>query len=362
MEQEIEYRIYDVSAMINAGTKASHSKTYNINGIPTGGLYKVLGYIVFDALFDKNIKIVACMDSRTSTLLRREILPAYKSNRGLGGSKQSEELNELLRRLAEATNTQDIYNEIVLSEYQKLPPKDQEKIALASNVSVQMRIISDIFDKLGITVLRKEGYEADDFIYSCVFSTLKERPPIVIRADDSDLLDCYKFNHRTKFVSVAARGDLKGTTTTLLTKMFKGDRSDNIPNLVKKYPTECAYVERLIIDGKVDPFKVRIKNKFNEDFLKDLDINPIARDEIVKNIYCVSPFKFNVAELMKSSTVDLDVLYDILCTFRMKTLSKKLGKPLPERLSEESMDKLYEIKRQIPIYTEKFFGSKLYNI
>lgn len=340
-----------MSAIINAGSKASHSKMYNINGIPTGGLYKLFFYLVNDFLDSKKekekngqeTKIIACFDTPLSNNIRKEILPVYKSNRGLG-------------KLNSYTN---------LEEYEKLPFSDREKIALTRSVFVQTKFCEDYLDKLGVLAVKADGYEADDIIYSVVISTADKQPEVIIRADDEDLYDCVGFNPKVKFFSVAGRGHLNAYTGVMLNKILHGCTSDKIPSVSKMYPYDCALFERAVMDNIINPFYVHnADSSLNTHLLDTLNMTDFAKEAILKNMYCVVPFLTDMNEAIEECSSDLDeeYLYLLLSTFRMKTLAKKIGKTLPDKFDDKSKEILNTLHKLVPQYLLKYFGSKIYNV
>lgn len=343
--------IYDMSAIINAGTKASHSKMYNINGIPTGGLYKLFFYLIQDMLDSKKekekdgqeTKIIACFDTTLANNIRKEVLPVYKSNRGLGS----------------------LNNCTSLEEYEKLSSSDREKIALARNVFIQTKFCEDCLGKLGVLTVKADGYEADDLIYSSVISTMNEQPKVVIRADDEDLYDCLAYNPKVEFFSVAGRGKLSAHTGVIFNKILHGCTSDKIPSTKRLYPRESLLLERALLDGVINPFNIHnADGSLNKNLLDELNLPDVAKKGILENMYCVVPFIADLSKFIEehNTAIDEDYLYLILSSFRMKTLARKIGKTLPDKFSDESKKMLNEIQKLVPPYVLKYFGSKVYNV
>lgn len=131
--------LFDVSALVYAGNAGDNpvmeSKIANSNGLPMKGvryaLKKILGYL------GRGYEVVAVMDSQTD---KAKDFPDFKAQR---------------------TFNMDIH--------------------------IQKEILQDVFGKFGITVLREDNYEADDLVYSYIWSNFSELEECLIVANDLDL-------------------------------------------------------------------------------------------------------------------------------------------------------------------------------
>lgn len=72
----------------------------------------------------------------------------------------------------------------------------RERKPMASNLSAQVPIIKTITETMGITIVEKEGYEADDLIGMLVKIAEKEGKEVVIVSPDKDL--CQLVSDQTK--------------------------------------------------------------------------------------------------------------------------------------------------------------------
>lgn len=192
--------VFDVSPFIHAGHVNKYAKleklvnmgsTWCTNVLPAGGislifntLYNVLG--TGDCVF--------CCDRNPT--IKKDMLPTYKNNRD---------------------HNRDIQADKAVAEY--------------------------ILEKCNCTLIARQGYEADDIIYSIVKKFYKAYDYIYIYTGDSDLyflvdekVSIKPSSSRAKEVtlenyeSVAGKGFVKYNSITI-NKIIKGDTSDCIPPL-----------------------------------------------------------------------------------------------------------------------------------
>lgn len=119
------------------------------------------------------------------------------------------------------------------------------------NILKQKEIIEVVLKHIGYDVLYEEGYEADDFIYSCVRKFKNDYDMIHIWTADSDLyflvsenVDVRPAHSKAKTVTLenysdtVLRGYIVPYNTLTYNKILGGDKSDNIPPLSKE-ALEC---------------------------------------------------------------------------------------------------------------------------
>lgn len=144
-------------------------------------------------------------------------------------------------------------------------------------------VVAALLNNCGIPVCQLYNYEADDLVFSILNTCKKKYPntPIDIVTNDCDLLPLVDeqvsvFLKSTKFGAadkslyhrgymqvtpenyqevLEAKGDYKGIqvpyNTILLFKMLRGDKSDGIPGLKKKFPPKKynTLIENMIKDN-----------------------------------------------------------------------------------------------------------------
>ena len=107
-----------------------------------------------------------------------------------------------------------------------------------ANVSAQLELLYTYLPKYGFTCLKQEGVEADDIIFTCVEKYKRKYRNIDIYTADKDIchnvgpnVNCLAINSNTVDVYKHTYEDLLGVpyNTISASKLFKGDRSDNIP-------------------------------------------------------------------------------------------------------------------------------------
>lgn len=274
--------IYDVSAIIYAGALARYSSNWHKNFFPTGGLYKLFGYILKDL---KNLKLdtyqtdrdlknnknnlILCFDSINN--YRKQVYPEYKANR--------------------ASNKSDL---------------DRKK------VNSQIKAAKLICEELNIPYLEKEGYEADDLIYSIVKQYPKE--DILVRADDSDLRGVGIFNNNVKFESVSGKNNFTADAKILGIKIANGDSSDNIP------PISQSYRQQIINLYNKSPFYF-LNPKLTQDELEKYLPKTVAK-ELYRNCFLVSPKIVEDLEIPKYKPIERNILMDIMNVLALKKYLK----------------------------------------
>lgn len=300
--------IYDVSPIIISGSEG-FSRNYNIDGFPTGGLYKLFSYITKDCR-GKDL-IYLCLDSPKN--YRKEKFSYYKANRANKGT----EVSRLKYRM-------------------------------------QIEAIKKYLPEMGIDVLEIEGLEADDLIYSLAYKYKDDN--IVIRSDDSDLSEIIAFAPKAKMFSVMGRGDVEMSTGTLRNKVIYGDTSDNIPSLgnyIKNFDTAKK------IYGLINSSK--LPNIDDEQLSMGLQIPIEVAKQLKDNYFLVMPKAAPVPTKDSDFTViNEDKMSDFFNIFRMKKFLKSY---LSQEVNyfEPSIQKEYiKIVQRVPSAVRESFGSKVY--
>ena len=169
---------------------------------------------------------------------------------------------------------------------------------MPNELAEQMPIIKEILKHMNITIIEKEGYEADDLIYNMI-QRIKEEDtttPIDVITNDADLLPLVDdqvsvFIRGTRQfaeqgcperrlyyqVTPTSWGDYLSYSSAyksykipynsmLLFKMIRGDKSDNIAPACKGYGGKkyTALMEKMMEDGVDFPNIFRYGNDFDE--------------------------------------------------------------------------------------------------
>jgi DNA polymerase-1 len=193
--EDVLYLI-DVSSFIfRAYYSVGHLST--VDGTPTGAVFGVANMLV--ALFTEYqpSHVAVAMDSKTPTF-RKEIYPDYKANR---------------------------------------PPPPEDLL-------VQFPLVQELVEAFDLSVLQKDGYEADDLIATAVKSAREAGLKVVVVTGDKDLMqlvddDVVLLDTMKSKVWDAAAVEAKfGVPPALLGDLLAiaGDSSDNIPGIPRVGP------------------------------------------------------------------------------------------------------------------------------
>ena len=278
--------IIDANALLHRAFHALPSLSSK-TGVPVGGVYGFFS-ILIKALSDlKPDYLVACFDLPKPTL-RHKKYPEYKATR---------------------------------------PKTDPELIR-------QFPILRAILESLGIPLLEKEGYEADDAIGTVVTKIAKERPDIenIILTGDLDTLQLV--NSQTKILT-PQRGLVKpiiydekrlkerfgGIKPEQIIdyKGLKGDPSDNIPGVPGVgEKTALKLIKRF---GSLEKIYQALENKKE---LKKLKEEKFLSQTLIKKLKENKDLAFFSKEL---ATIQKDVPLNF-------DLSKAKWQPDPERIKK----------------------------
>lgn len=340
--------IYDVSAIINVGAKANRQSKWCYNGIPTGGLYSLVNYIIQDR--KKNANIIFCFDSPRSKSLRRHFYPDYKSNRG--GSKL--DLNFEDFEYDNVDNLMNIKKEIDLRGISETEIKNQ---AINESAILQLNLAMKMIKDLGLPFLYQIGYEADDLIYS-LCRTYGEYKDIYIRADDNDLIDVKLFNKDIKFWPMTSKTINEKPLGVLQEKVFKGCNSDNILGLGsdKKWKDLRTALDKRFIHPFA--FKTLINGELNLQPALQLGYNEQDAYEIASTFFCVYPFMFELSSKIFEGfeqELDVDIFINYLSAFGLKRALKSLGSDIKD--NKQIQDYIEEVHSMISPILYYFLNS-----
>ena len=213
-------RVFDVSEYIYAGNRGADivrlvedSAPYRVESLPVGGVRHILREI--KRYHDENTQLVFCMD-RIPTFKRQLFDLWWKERGGYKGNRK---------------------------------PKDPD-------IMIQQSLAEDILNELGVNVLAKEGYEADDMIANVVNYYADSYEKIYIHARDSDLY--YLVRDNVEIMPVGHFGkhiDIRNYETTvncdynikynlsMLHRLGKGGK-DNVPKVSKEdYEKICDLLD-----------------------------------------------------------------------------------------------------------------------
>lgn len=283
--------IIDGDALIHSGTKASFSKDANYHGFPTGGLYRLLREL--SSRRKNGDHVIVCFDSKTN---RRELLPEYKGTRGKNPS-----------------------------------------------VYLQKDTIIPMLRKIGIDVLQRYGYEADDLIYHACRQNYDSFEQINIIGNDFDLLytldsdvkvcyrssngkspDIHAGNYNVVINGAVQRFKCKipfGAISAY--KVFNGDVSDSIPAItedtelnIKLLAAACKL--SMVRNDTALPIKLVEKAEILE-VVKHSFFNILDREVLAKRINVVYPIDIEPDYcLAKMSEINNEALSDCYTLFGMR--------------------------------------------
>lgn len=283
--------IYDGSALIHKGAKTGFSKSYSYKGFPTGAAFLFFRTLLSD--LKRGEEVVLCFDAPSNTLHRTNYFTGYKINR----RKQEGEVATI------------------------------EQL----NLIAQFNIIEFILKDIGIPILKLDGYESDDFIYSVV--NAYPYTPITIRADDFDLIDTKLFNPSVNFISHASINSQE--TGEMKRKIISGCTSDKVPSL--------KYSNIHILDN-IDLYKAKGITEPDVEYIKSVtNLTGEALEELARNIFLVVPHIIDLSYFsgFKPVTIkDIDIpkfeLY--LHALGLKSSLKMLG--INELINNEETDRI----------------------
>ena len=226
---------------------------------------------------------------------------------------------------------------------------------LPDPLKLQLPIIRKLISALGINMVEKEGYEADDVIATLCKKAVKEDLAVVIVSSDKDLYqlitstDVTMYNYMKDKI-IDRRGFRKqfGFSPELIVDYLSlvGDTSDNIPGArgigkvgATKLIEEFGTIESLF--NNLD----KIKPKMRELLKKNKDQIYLSRELIVLSD-CHVPLTLKNFQI---KAPDQDILQKMFKDLEFKTLiktegisSKKINLELKENPPEKLINKLFK--------------------
>lgn len=334
--------LYDTSALINVGAKAGGvqaSKFWASSGIPTGGLFRFFATLLKDLKTEDMGKtaIIACCDSPKS--YRKEMFSGYKGNRNV---------------LQKAGLTSEVADKIPLQDlelntWRSLNPTHKENIALKMSVIIQINILKEILNDIGVTVFEADGLEADDIIYSVV--NAYPDTPIIIKADDQDLVDCKLLNKQVTFRGCTTKSNINNVTPgELVHKYLSGCASDCIPSI--SHIPEALTIKNAMLEGLLNPYEVKVGINMNIEPILKFGIPKGYAEMIARNIYLVFPFICSVNLVQES--IDMNKLYYWFSVLGFQKFSKNLFEKEIDKSPIEVNNKISEFKSRIPSYLSEY--------
>ena len=300
--------LYDISAMIYAGTLSRRTMYWNHYCFPTGGIYKVLSYLMRDI---KNIKqgdkIIACVDSKES--IRKKYFSDYKENR-VG----------------------------------KLSPTQYKLLKL------QYDVIEEALKDAGVLVAKVDGLEADDLMYSFAYKFPNE--DVIIRADDGDLDDTKLFCSKASIQSVSGRESIRMGDNVIISKILNGDLKDNI----KALPNDIVCKSQVMnwyLSGELNIFDTTL----TYDRLLKYGLDPDFTKALYKNIFLKAPKIIDVGEI-KDTVVNKDSLRKLFSIFSLQNFLKSSN--MTKDTSEDVSNKFIEYLSRLDSDVRDFFVNKEY--
>ena len=244
--------------------------------------------------------------------------------------------------------------------------------AMPEELAEQMPIIKDILRKMNITIIEKEGYEADDILGTLSKRAEKEGMEVTIVSGDRDT-----FQLASKNIKIRIPRTKMGKTETdifdedkvietygvtpkqmIEVKGLMGDTSDNIPgvpgvgektalNLIREYGS----IDRLYKTMEESPNAV--KGKLKEKLIENKDSAILSRTLGTINLHV--PIEKEISDLKLVEWNNEEVL----TTFRelkfnrfIDRFSDRLGSETHSEIDSKDMSELFKIE-EVDVYDEK---------
>lgn len=304
--------IYDYFTIVISGALNSRFKTFNVEGVPTGAMYKFLNILLkdYEHMDKKKDAIVAVTEGRNS--IRKAKFPDYKSNR----KNNRNELN------SELIQTQD-------------------------------KLIREMLEKLGVNLISIEGLEGDDIVYNIAKQYPDSR--LVIRTVDSDLFSVTRMHSNSQVYDVNGKGlqcssipTGKETNQNLQDKMaiavIDGDTADCIKPIKFDSIADKRVLYKLLVENTIPIYTENI----SYEWLVENRMPEKYRDALYKNIFLAQPKYIDEPIEIIPTTINNENLFKVLSLYRMKSYCKKYFKKEPDSYTYENTNKLLAIKEEIP--------------
>lgn len=188
------------------------------------------------------------------------------------------------------------------------PPTEKRKIypsykeskcntPIGGDFDKQIRVVEEILQQCGFNVLFREGYEADDIIYSVIKKYHDDFDNIVVHTKDTDL--CLVVDNKVSIGPVGNNGrevnrdnyELSVTkkritpyNTVALHKILHGDTSDNVEGVSK---STAKKIENIIYSSNVLPSLCSSYNFLYNFFKKEAP-------ELLTQLRVIFPFEIDI--------------------------------------------------------------------
>ncbi|MDR1755122.1 MAG: DNA polymerase I [Eubacterium sp.] len=238
---------------------------------------------------------------------------------------------------------------------------------MPDDLAVQMPYIKDILSALGISILEREGYEADDIIGTLAHISDLARHPCVIATGDRDALQLVSDNVTLHLVKT--KEDIIYTPIEIWSefclsplqmldvKALQGDSSDNIPgvdgigekgalSLIQKYGSVDYIYEH------IETLSLTPQNYKKLSAGKEMAFLSRKLGEICKK----APVPTALADYRPKGQDSVRLL-EILMELEMFSLIKKLKLSLETEKIETMQIKADQIQHEMPTGTDIFFQS-----
>ncbi len=214
---------------------------------------------------------------------------------------------------------------------------------MPNELSMQMPIIKDILSAMNITILEKEGYEADDILGTLAKYGEEHDMKVLLLTGDRDALQLVS-NSVTVRIPTTKMGTTESTDYTpdvikekfgiepiqfIQIKGLMGDTSDNIPGvpgvgektafqLIHQYSNIDAIYDTLSKGEETPGIKGKLKQNLTEN--KDLAYLSMELGTIFRDV----PLKLDIEDLERRE-FDKKELYNIFVKLQFRNFIEKLG-------------------------------------
>lgn len=227
----------------------------------------------------------------------------------------------------------------IFSDYKANRPPMQDEMAQ------QIEPLHQIIECLGLPLLKKDGFEADDIIGTLATQATAAGRQTIISTSDKDMAQLVN-EHVTlldtmKDQTMDAEGvkEKFGVSPNLIIDYLAlmGDTSDNIPGVPKVGPkTAAKWLNQFGNLDAVLEHKGEIRGKVGENLVASADMLPLSRQ--LATIKCDVELEWNLDDLHVDE-MDMEALTDWFNRFEFRTLLRQISEdhdPVPKQ--EEKAD------------------------
>ncbi len=227
----------------------------------------------------------------------------------------------------------------IFSEYKATRPPMQDEMAQ------QIEPLHQVIECLGLPLLKKDGFEADDIIGTLATQATAAGRETIISTSDKDMAQLVN-EHVTlldtmKDQTMDTEGvkEKFGVPPELIIDYLAlmGDTSDNIPGVPKVGPkTAAKWLNQFGSLDSVLEHKEEIRGKVGENLVASADMLPLSRE--LATIKCDVELEWNL-ENLHVKEMDMEALTDWFNRFEFRTLLRQISEdhePTPKQ--EETAD------------------------